>query len=361
MSDYKIPIPQASQEAFWTIWEYDERNKVPKYKGTQLQNAGLIFERYVPEIKDDSTLKEVGLRAVLEAYGNLAKPDKEKDGLIKAWNARWERLIDTADAKPFEMKTDWRLIAGLGRKGSLEVGFTFHRYGFPYLPGSSLKGLARAYGLLEIASLLEEKKLETIRAKVAENNHIKPEEVGLLSALDTTLSRDVEKNFKDEFESCQPSADIIKMAEAFRTIFGTTDTAGKAIFFDAIPYAVPKLELDIMNPHYPDYYNDRDGKQGIFPTNWQNPNPVKFLTVASGTVFRFAIGWRSSPQDNEPASEKKQTKFSWWKGDQIEKIKQQAPDDHPAMVKLARRWLEGGLLELGAGGKTSAGYGYFIE
>lgn len=347
MSDYKIPIPQASQEAFWTIWEYDERNKVPKYKGKQLQNAGLIFERYVPEIKEDSTLKEVGLRAVLEAYGNPAKPDKEKDGLIKAWNARWERLVDTAEAKPFEMKTDWRLIAGLGRKGSLEIGFTFHRYGFPYLPGSSIKGLARAYGLLEIAAGLEDDQKKE----------------GVLTRLDTSLLQEKEEDFEREIKllGVERGSQQFEKAKSFRYMFGTTEHGGHVIFFDAIPSSIPKLDLDIMNPHYPDYYNDRDGKQGIFPTNWQNPNPVKFLTVASGTVFRFAIGWRSSPQDNEPASEKKQTKFSWWKGDQIEKIKQQAPDDHPAMVKLARRWLEGGLLELGAGGKTSAGYGYFIE
>ncbi|MBK9095192.1 MAG: hypothetical protein IPM84_21030 [Anaerolineae bacterium] len=53
------------------------------------------------------------------------------------------------------LRTDWRLVTGLGRKGPLEVGFTFHRYGFPILPGSSLKGLARAWGLLRVAEALD--------------------------------------------------------------------------------------------------------------------------------------------------------------------------------------------------------------
>lgn len=341
--EYPLPIPAVAAKAFW------------KHQDKSSQNAGMVFERFVPNLaedtRDNTKLKDEGLQAVLKAYGDPGKPNKGKKELFDAWNARWERVIRAAGAEPFTMKTDWRLIAGLGRKGSLEVGFTFHRYGFPYLPGSSIKGLARAYGLLEIGVGIG----EDILKKIGKDSP--------LETLDKTLSRDEEKKFNEEMEAygVKEGMPLWEKARAFRYIFGTTDTAGKAIFFDAIPYAVPKLKLDIMNPHYPDYYNDRDGKQGIFPTNWQNPNPVKFLTVASGTVFRFAIGWRSSPQDNEPASEKKQTKFSWWKGDQIEKIKQQAPDDHPAMVKLARRWLEGGLLELGAGGKTSAGYGYFIE
>lgn len=342
----KYPIPSKSTKAFeWLI----EKNIKPR-------NPGLIFDRFSPDLLtgNDNTKHDA-----LVTVRDSAKMTEEE--LFKQWNDRWERLVNAAGAQPFTMQTDWRLIAGLGKKGSLEVGFTFHRYGFPYLPGSSLKGLARAYGLLEIASLLEEGKLKIIRGKVAENNHKKPDEIGMLSALDTTLSRDVEKTFKDEFNSCEPDPDIKKMAEAFRYIFGTTERAGKAIFFDAIPSgkSLPVLDLDIMNPHYPDYYNDREGKEGNFPTNWQNPNPVKFLTVAPGTVFRFAIGWRRSPEDTQSEAEKHKPAWSWFKGERITK---HAPlENHPRMQKLARRWLQGGLLDLGAGGKTSAGYGYFKE
>lgn len=331
--DYNIPVPKQSRLAFWAI------------KDKSIQHAGLVFERFAPDTKDDSKLKEDGLQAVLKAYGDSRKPNEGKEKLFKAWNARWEGVVRAAGAEPFTLKTDWRLIAGLGKKGSLEVGFTFHRYGFPYLPGSSLKGLARAYGLLEIALGLE--------SAIKNKNQKEP-----LSKLDEILSCEDAERFEEDIRTYQPKDDLLQVAKAFRLVFGTTDTAGKVVFFDAIPSEIPKLEMDIMNPHYPDYYKEGSKE---YPTNWQNPIPVKFLTVASGSAFRFAIGWRGAPEDGKPDAEKKQTKFSWWKGDQIEKIKGQAPDDHPRMLKLARRWLQGGLLELGAGAKTSAGYGYFLE
>lgn len=332
MAEYKIPIPHASQSAFLA------------HKGRSIQNAGLIFDRFVPDTKDDSKLKADGLQAVLSAF---EKADKD---LLKEWNTRWEQTVHAAEAESFPMQTDWRLIAGLGKKGSLEVGFTFHRYGFPYLPGSSLKGVARAYGLLEIAVALE----TVIKAR----NEKDP-----VSRLDEILSYEDTKKFEDGIQSYEiPNSDVLEMAKGFRQVFGTSVSAGKTIFFDGIPSAkFPlHLELDIMNPHYPDYYKEMGTKEPKeYPTNWQSPIPIQFLTVASGSVFRFAIGWRKSTQDSAENSEKKETKWNgWFKGEQIKK---ESDKNAPRLIKLARRWLQGGLLELGAGGKTSAGYGYFSE
>lgn len=318
---YNIPIPLKSKKAYET------------YQGKPNQNAGLIFERFAPDTTDNPKIKEDGLQAVLNAYvGN-------DQILLKEWVSRWDRLVRVAGAEPFVLRTDWRLIAGLGKKGALEVGFTFHRYGFPYLPGSSLKGLARTYGLLEIALGVE--------AVIKEKGEKEP-----LSRLDAILALDDNEKHVEGLQAYQPDNDFLHMTAAFRQIFGTTDTAGKAVFFDAVPESSPALELDIMNPHYPEYY--KEGSEE-YPTNWQSPIPVKFLTVASGSPFRFAVGWRSSPRDPE----KSETKWNgWFKGEQI---KQQANSESPRLIKLARRWLQGGLLELGAGGKTNAGYGYFKD
>ncbi|MEW6405838.1 MAG: type III-B CRISPR module RAMP protein Cmr6, partial [Chloroflexota bacterium] len=223
MQDYHIPIPAKSQNAFWS------------HKGKSPQNAGLIFERFSPDTLGDSKIKEKGLQAVLDAFG---KADRK---LLEEWNVRWEKLARTAGAEPFPLKTDWRLIAGLGKKGSLEVGFTFHRYGFPYLPSSSLKGLARAYGLLEIAMGVE--------SVIKNKNEKEP-----LSELDKILAHEDLNKFEEGIKTYQPSEDNLQKAKAFRHIFGTTEHGGQVIFFDAIPSAIPKLELDIINPHYPDYY-----------------------------------------------------------------------------------------------------------
>ena len=219
--------------------------------------------------------------------------------LLKAWNARWEAAVGYAQAKPFTLKTDWRFIAGLGSKGPLEVGFTFHRYGFPILPGSSVKGVARAWGLLTIAEALK---------------------TDQLNALDVALSEDEPEKYQEKL--LQQHWQETAVMQQFRLIFGTTGAAGGAVFFDALPIKPPTLELDIMNPHYPKYYEGSEP-----PTDWQNPIPVYFLTVASQTEFRFAVGWRGQPDKEAQA--------------------------------LAQEWLISGLTQLGAGSKTSAGYGYF--
>ena len=267
--DYKIPIPQLSASAFWM-----HEDKSP-------QNPGLIFDRFAPDWTEDPTLKRNGL----EAARNAAAAKKADHELLSAWNRRWEIFVRISEAEPFSMQTDWRFVAGLGRKGPLEVGFTFHRYGFPILPGSSVKGIARAY-----AYLFERKD---------ESN---PE-------------------FKRIFGCAPRGAEHTEEAQC-----------GEAIFFDAIPASLPglnMLDMDIMNPHFPDYYQDKSGKTP--PTDSQSPRPVYFLTVAPGTEFRFAVGWRGT-LDEEARS----------------------------LQKLAQDWLIRGLEELGAGAKTSAGYGYFL-
>jgi len=281
----RYPIPRASKQAF----AGRDQNKP--------QNPGLIFDRFAPDWSHQSTRKKDGLVEVRRAA------QKVDEQLLREWNTRWQACAQAANGEPFGLKTDWRFIAGLGRKGSLEVGFTFHRYGFPILPGSSVKGVARAWALLQIA-----------------------EKVGTteLKELDGILSADGDKERKkyEDWKARQP-AKVQKLADDFRTIFGTTAIAGRAVFFDAIPARKPTLELDIMNPHYPKYYSGEE-----FPTDWQSPVPVYFLTVAPNTEFRFAVGWRGTLNQDLQAK--------------------------------AHEWLTKGLLELGAGAKTSAGYGYFL-
>ena len=104
---------------------------------------------------------------------------------------------------------------------------------------------------------------------------------------------------------------------------------GDVIFLDAYAIALPRLEVDILNPHFPEYY--RDPKNNL-PTEWQSPNPVNFLTLGVGyeeknrPIFQFALAARS----NEG-------------------------------LQLGQEWLERGLEQLGFGGKTASGYGYFAQ
>ncbi len=261
------------------------------------ENAGLVFDRYVPIIDNDQA-KQLGLNQVIKTRRN--------SNLRQALLKRWQAGAAAVGAKIFELKTDWRLVSGVGRNTPYEVGFRFDRYGFATLPGSSVKGVARAYALLQIAEALGVKTLEKLDDQV-------------LSEGDNSKSSGALRRLCPE-----PPPTAEQLIADFRTVFGTTAAAGCAIFLDAMPVDDPKLELDVMNPHFPNYYQG-----GELPVNWQNPVPITFLAVAADVRFAFAVGWRGQPAIR--------------------------------LQELAQQWLVGGLTELGAGAKTNAGYGYFAK
>ena len=243
----------------------------------QCQNPGLLFERYTPDLRSGDHLKRPTLERVQQCRPNR--------NALDAYRARWQAMVTTFGAASFEAQTDWRFITGLGRKGPLEVGFTFHRiYGFPIIPGSGLKGLARSWAHLAL--------LEAAPGSKPEEN---PDFIAV-------FGRAPERGEDEDMAS-----------------------SGGAIFFHAIPLDNPDLDLDVMNPHYPDYYGDKD--EEIAPTDGQNPRPVFFLTVKPGVRFAFAVGWRG--------------------------------EQNPKAHTLAVEWLQKGLEKTGAGAKTSAGYGYW--
>ncbi len=262
-------------------------------------NPGLVFERFAPDMskagdREKSAWREQALKKA------RSTPDP---AALKAAFARWQALTQACRAQTFTLKTDWRFIPGLGRKTALEIGFGFHRYGFPYLPASSVKGIARTWALFELASLLS----------LSE---------GKLNDLDQTLSRE-DKEFDKAFEQFKPSPEAKELAKTMRLVFGTLEQAGGAVFFDAIPTSAFPLDIDIMNPHYAPYYQGKDS-----PGDWHNPNPITFLAVPKDKEFAFAMAWRRGASRAD-------------------------------LLEQACTWLKNGLRNLGAGAKTSAGYGYF--
>jgi CRISPR-associated protein Cmr6 len=280
--------------------------------------------------------------------------------LLKAHSARWERLVahygaDVDSGLRFDLKTESRLMVGLGAESVLETAITLHRiYGFPVIPGSALKGLARTWALLELAATLGVPALgyeqfQAYKGPKVENKRQTPLnrlEALLEVNLDTEdqSQRKALRNDLNALQREQPvrevSGNILGMeledfrndhtVQEFRAVFGCLGQAGSAIFFDAIPVRVPQLVADVMNVHYPDYYRDENGKTP--PSDDQNPNPVSFLAVAAGAAFRFAVGAR-----------------------------RQSNLDDLTCARRARTWLEQALCEVGAGAKTSAGYGYWEE
>ncbi len=147
-----------------------------------------------------------------------------------------------------------RFITGIGNYHPSEISLTLDRnLGIPYIPASSIKGVVRfAYILSQIFNddLSLKPKFEE-KDKIALENDIKD----FLAIFGGT-----KKNKDGKEESWK----------------------GGVVFLDAYPVSIPELELDIMNPHYGDYY-----KEGKPPADYLEPNPIKFLTVAKNTEFVF--------------------------------------------------------------------------
>jgi CRISPR type III-B/RAMP module RAMP protein Cmr6 len=258
----------------------------------QQTHLGLLLDKYIPAIAIDKEEDKTGeekeqkltkgswLREIASSY----HPDTR---LIEASLARWKSYVSALHGQVFQAKTHWRLIVGLGSNTALETGLTLHPlYGLPIIPGSALKGLTRAYAATE----------------------------------DTRMY----------LPNGKPSLKIETDPEDIQRIFGgeinKEEHAGRVIFFDAIVTNKFSLTLDIMNPHYSNYYGKGDA-----PSNDQNPIPVPFLTISNAT-FQFAV----APRNHLDLK-------------------------HQKAALQAKDWLKDALRDYGVGSKTSADYGYFVK
>lgn len=253
------------------------------YQGNQIPaNLRLLLHKHVPahviekSEEKKNNAKTVWLRGIASKY--RANPE-----LVKAARQRWQSYIDALRAGFVSMTVDWRMVVGLGGNSVFETDMTLHPlYGLPFIPGSALKGLARAW--------VETEKNETTQVPGSGGKSIR-------------LS---ERIFGNQQE-------------------GEIQQAGSVIFFDAILRDEKfTLTLDIMNPHYPRFYQEGDP-----PSNDQHPIPVPFLTVGGRATFLFAIAPRN-PLNSE----------------------------HRSDAQTALQWLQQALEEYGIGSKTSSGYGY---
>lgn len=273
--------------------------------------------------------------------------------LLSAHRKRWARLVGSygADEKSklrFELRTETRLVVGLGADSVLETALTLHRiYGFPVIPATALKGLTRTWVLLELALALGVPALDYRRFQERKGPNVKNKQATPLNRLEELLAAELDTKDQELQQTLQAKlGDLKKEASGailqmdldqfrsypglsdFRAVFGYPGRAGEVLFFDAIPRSDPPLVADVMNVHYPDYYRDDTSP----PSDDQNPIPVSFLAVAEGATFCFAVAPR---RDGHAES--------------------------MAYAQKAREWLELALRKMGVGAKTMAGYGYFGE
>lgn len=198
------------------------------YQDETEANPGLVYERYADARLSDN--KDEYFQRFLKLYIR----QQETGNLLQEHLYRRRELVARVSGCLLRARTAWRLVSGLGNGHPLETGFVWHRIlGVPYLPGSSVKGMLRAW------------------------------------------------------------ADPVKGWGGMRfdrvlELFGDLDSVGvgRLIVMDALPTGKTALEMDIMNPHYQPYYQDPMHKP---PADYYSPIPVCFLVVAPGQEFEFAL------------------------------------------------------------------------
>jgi CRISPR-associated protein Cmr6 len=244
------------------------------------KEAVQYYESFYNGLKNNPTLKNL-----------LA----EKHESLKQYCTIYENTSYTIINYQAELKSP--LITGIGQTHPNEVGMVFdHTMGIPFIPASSVKGIVRFAHMME---LLRSENLKQFLNKEKDGIIESIPETKIAAIFGGDLK--IEKSGKSEIEK----------------------RSGKVIFLDAYPAKIPDLHVDIMNPHYGDYYSDENGETP--PADYLDPTPIKFLTVSKGTKFTFRA---LVPQDSnlfEP-------------------------------VKIA---FENAIKDEGVGAKTAVGYGRF--
>jgi CRISPR-associated protein Cmr6 len=209
-------------------------------------------------------------------------------------------------------------VSGLGSGHPTETGMILDRNsGMPFIPSSTIKGMLRLGHSINL--LRSDQVQQWLHTGVV----------------------DAKGRFKANANGNQLELD--DREPSLRKYFGDTDTKakdyvrGQLVFLDAFPETPPTLKVDIMNPHFQNYYG---GSQP--PLDCDDPNPIKFLAVQEGTVFvfRVLVSPLTRPADKETGQV--QSEFG--------------PDDERHVRAMFFTVFE----ELGFGGKTSVGYGRFL-
>jgi CRISPR-associated protein Cmr6 len=217
---------------------------------------------------------------------------------------RWKESFQGPDTLCFIVRAESRLLVGHGTSSATGVGLTLHHtWGVPVLPGSALKGLTAHYvqTVYGPAPGIEEPEREPFRGTTWE--HSRPSRV--------------------------PGV-------VFRRLFGAPDVdelsakggQGEVIFHDALwippeKESGPMLARDVLTVHQREYYESGGGE---WPVDFDDPNPVSFLTVAPDNRFLVALEARGAR----------------------------------ALLERAGRYVGEALASWGLGGKTAAGYGRLV-
>ena len=193
-------------------------------------NAGLWYDKFCNQWEPDwSGLGDDGKKEWIKTVTGKVGHQSQ----LETTNTRLADFLKAHNQQPLFFKNTYTFVTGLGREHPVENGFAWHHtLGVPYLPGSSVKGMVRAWA-----------------------------------------------------KQWDPKPD-----EEINRIFGPKEgdlRVGSVIFLDALPTCPVELQADIMTPHYGPYYQDDKGQTP--PADWHSPTPILFLAVSKEQSFVFGL------------------------------------------------------------------------
>jgi CRISPR-associated protein Cmr6 len=324
-------------------------------KKEKSDNLNLVFNKLIPFLP---YRKNVSIFCTLLSDKNIESKNQLLEKLINGCDLELAKdilnkySILTDNEKPISITTKSKLAIGLGLPSFFENGITLHHiYGVPYIPASSFKGFIRFTFLTVVLNIIpaeESELLQNLQLPLKERSNENPKEVNkVLEALEENPFAIIayfeeqlinSKDEKEFIENLQKPFEVTlpykgfkgkKTAEGkdikprtyrvgkfldllaqvdeeklkaiyylYRFLFGTQYHRGGVIYFDSFPERF-KLEVDIMNPHYSEYYenlpkiagdeNSKISKDQLIYLigDWHNPKPIFFLTIGQGAKFKF--------------------------------------------------------------------------
>lgn len=266
-------------------------------------HPGLVLDKFIYRCADQSLVRG----ALQKVIATRSSFEKEYPQLLR----RWIQTLAAFDATTIRCTTTGPLTLHLARASALEnAGICLHPlYGFPYLPGSGLKGMARAFA-------------ETVWMPVERDTK------AAWRTIEDVFGWAPNKDRHAQIRNKQHPAETRYQDAANPQSPELKASSGAVVFHDAWPDAWPSLILDIVNNHHRDYYQASNEDNEHAPGDWETPIMVSFLAIGVDNTFEFPIAARRCDTD-------------------------------PRLVARAKEWLLGALCHLGVGSKTAAGYGCF--
>jgi CRISPR-associated protein Cmr6 len=307
--------------------KYDQKRcpAVPRYLGSDFTEAppGHRFGLYLPAWDEQFKLLNDKKREAIKEVVSLGLYSRD---LIRALRER--QVLAARSLGPsilhLSAQSTSPFVTGTGIEHPLENGFAFlNPYGVPYLPGSGIKGVARraaeelALGLWgdrrdwdipsvwwlfgfeagsayltgptarmtaevvrEEAQLRRERYLAAIRSSQVD---LKLATAFIEKAIDPALG---DKYANDAADFLERLAEELPAGPRFHKLLREdVHFRGAVCFWDAlIAPGGDTLSVDILNPHFGDYY-----QKGHSPADCGPPEPNFFLAVPPGSRFDFFV------------------------------------------------------------------------